>query len=78
MKARRPVKLILSREEGQEVKMSGKVSLTDGTAAFYRFPYRFEHLLAGVEFTQDEVTIVRVEGDAPMGQLNGHRPSGAG
>ncbi len=60
-------RVVVSRQEGKEVKTLGEVRLDEGTAAFHRFPYRFEHLKALIFFTENEVVIHRVEGTAPSG-----------
>ncbi|MBS0189651.1 MAG: hypothetical protein U0573_09475 [Phycisphaerales bacterium] len=57
----------LSREAKKDMKFRGEVRLSDGTAAFHRFPYRFHKLRARVLFNDEEVIIQRVEGEAPSG-----------
>ena len=59
--------IIVSRESGADVKTRGEVRLTNGTAAFHRFPYRFYNLRGLVRFNDDEVIIHRLEGEAPSG-----------
>lgn len=59
--------IVLSRAEGQPIAYRGEVRMREGVAAFHRFPYEFHNLRAHVTFTDDEVVIQRVEGDAPNG-----------
>jgi hypothetical protein len=59
--------IIVSRDASAEVKTRGEVRLTNGSAAFHRFPYRFYNLRGLVRFNDDEVIIHRLEGEAPSG-----------
>ncbi|HEX8876495.1 MAG TPA: hypothetical protein VF777_07085 [Phycisphaerales bacterium] len=59
--------IIVRRSDDGVVKTLGEVRLTDGSAAFHRFPYRFNNLRGIVRFTDDEVVIHRLEGEAPSG-----------
>lgn len=59
--------IVVSRAEGGDVKTRGEVRLTDGSAAFHRFPYRFNNLRGIVRFNDDEVIIHRLEGESPSG-----------
>ncbi|MBY0112703.1 MAG: hypothetical protein K2Y21_07770 [Phycisphaerales bacterium] len=59
--------IIVSRAAGADVKTRGEVRLTNGSAAFHRFPYRFYNLRGLVRFNDDEVIIHRLEGESPSG-----------
>lgn len=59
--------IVIARAEGQPIAYRGEVRLREGVAAFHRFPYQFQNLRALVTFTDEEVVIQRVEGDAPNG-----------
>ncbi len=59
--------IIVSRDTSAEVKTRGEVRLTNGSAAFHRFPYRFGNLRGLVRFNDDEVVIHRLEGESPSG-----------
>lgn len=59
--------IVVSRAAGADVRTRGEVRLTNGSAAFHRFPYRFHNLRGLVRFNDDEVIIHRLEGDAPSG-----------
>lgn len=50
-----------------EIKVSGVLKIRDGTAAFERFPYRFEQMTGEWRFDENRIDIVRVEAVAPSG-----------
>lgn len=53
--------------EAGEIKVSGTLKMRDGTAAFERFPYRFEKMTGEWKFDENRIDIVRVEATAPSG-----------
>lgn len=59
--------IVLYREEGRDVKMRGEVRMSEGVAAFHRFPYEFQNIRALIRFTDEEIVIHRVEGEATSG-----------
>lgn len=50
-----------------EIRVSGTLKMRDGTAAFERFPYRFEKMTGEWKFDETRIDIVRVEAIAPSG-----------
>lgn len=53
--------------EAGEIKVSGTLKMRDGTAAFERFPYRFEKMTGEWKFDENRIDIVKVEAIAPSG-----------
>ena len=49
------------------IDVEGSVEMRDGSAAFERFPYVFDHLHGCWEFDDSEIRIVSIEGVAPSG-----------
>lgn len=53
--------------EAGEIKVSGTLTMHDGTAAFERFPYRFEKMTGEWKFDENRIDIVRIDAIAPSG-----------
>lgn len=49
------------------VKLEGRLNFREVTAAFDKFPYRFEHLTGSVRFDDERIDILEVRGRAPSG-----------
>lgn len=70
--ARVDASVTLSRPEPVDGKASpvaqgGRIWFRDCSASYVRFPYPFEGMTGEVEFDDDEVRIVRIEGRSPSG-----------
>lgn len=50
-----------------EIGVRGTLSLKEGTAAYFRFPYEFREMVGRFEFDNDQVKIVSVRGKSPSG-----------
>ena len=50
-----------------EVTSSGRILLTNASAAFHKFPYRFYNMKGEITFDSAGLRIVHVEGDTPSG-----------
>ncbi len=49
------------------LEVRGEMQIREGTAAFHKFPYRFQDLVGSVTFTKNRVDIVGISGRAPSG-----------
>lgn len=49
------------------LSVSGVIKLKDGSAAFERFPYRFDRMHGEWRFSDDEIRFIDVQGVAPSG-----------
>lgn len=52
-----------------EVHTAGEIDITGGSAAFHKFPYRFNELRGRVTFDAKGITIVGLDGKAPSGAV---------
>lgn len=50
-----------------DIKVSGKMNLTNGSAAFERFPYRFYNLSVEATFDENSLKLKNIIGDTPDG-----------
>lgn len=54
-------------EQAGPVKVEGQLNFRETTAAFHKFPYRFNNLSGAVRFDADRIDILEVKGSAPSG-----------
>lgn len=53
--------------EPAPLKVTGRLDLSEGTAAFHRVPYPFKNMTGHFEFDQDKITLTTVDGRADSG-----------
>lgn len=53
--------------EPAPIEVEGELAFTNGSAAFRKFPYRFENLRGLAVFDEEKIEIVEITGEAPSG-----------
>ena len=60
-------RVVVSREAGEEIKVSGRATLSNGSAIYKKFRYPFHDLHGSVSFEPDRLVIEDITGVGPTG-----------
>lgn len=60
-------RVVIEREQGQPIRVSGRANLSNGSATYKRFRYRFEQLEGVISFGPDQLVIESITGIGATG-----------